>query len=118
MSNEYFDKSDMEKNKLMAVLAYLGILVVIPIIVEPNSKFVRHHANQGLILLIASFVYSVAMRISAVLLGWIPIIGPIILSLASLLGVVLVIFIILGIVNVIQGNAKELPIIGSYKILK
>ena len=118
MSNDYFDKADVEKNKLMAVLAYLGILVVIPIIVEPNSKFVRHHANQGLILLITSFVYSVAMRISAVLIGWIPIIGSIILSLASLIGIVLVVFIILGIVNVIQGNAKELPIIGSYRILK
>lgn len=118
MSNEYFDKADVEKNKLMAVLAYLGILVVIPIIVEPNSKFVRHHANQGLMLLITSVVYSVAMKILAVLLGWVPIIGSIILSLASLIGIVLLVFMVLGIINAVQGNAKELPIIGSYKILK
>lgn len=118
MSNDYFDKADVEKNKLMAVLAYLGILVVIPIIVEPNSKFVRHHANQGLMLLITSVVYSVAMKILAVLLGWVPIIGSIILSLASLIGIVLLVFMVLGIINAVQGNAKELPIIGSYRILK
>ena len=118
MSNEYFDKADVQKNRLMAVLAYLGILVIIPIIVEPNSKFVRHHANQGIILLMTSIIYSAVMKVLAVLVGWVPIIGSIILSLVSLIGVVLMIFIILGIVNAAQGNAKELPIIGKYRILK
>lgn len=118
MGNEYFDKTDVEKNRLMAVLSYLGILVVIPIIVEPNSKFVRYHANQGLILLIASAVYGAVMKILTLVVGWIPIIGSIIISLASLIGLVLFVFVILGIINAAQGNAKELPIIGSYRILK
>lgn len=33
--------------KLLAVLAYLGILVLIPILVAKEDKFVRFHANQG-----------------------------------------------------------------------
>jgi len=118
MGNEYFDKSDVEKNRLMAVLSYLGILVVIPIVVQPDSKFVRYHANQGLMLLIASAIYGVVTRILALVVGWIPIIGSIMISLISLIGLVLFVFAILGIVNAVQGNAKELPIIGSYRILK
>ena len=118
MGNEYFDQADVEKNKLMAVLSYLGILVVIPIIVAPDSKFVRYHANQGLLLLVTSAVYGVIARILSVVLGWIPIVGAIILGLFSLVGLVIFIFAILGIVNSVQGNAKELPIIGSYRILK
>lgn len=118
MGNEYFDKADIEKNRLMAVLSYIGILVVIPIVVEPNSRFVRHHANQGIILLITSVVYGALMKILGLMVGWIPVIGSITLSLVSLIGVVLFIFAILGIVNAAQGNAKELPIIGGYRILK
>ena len=118
MGNEYFDRTDVEKNKLMAVLSYLGILVVIPIIVAPDSKFVRYHANQGLMLLITSAVYGALMKILALVVSWIPIVGAIIVSLASLIGVVLFVFVILGVINAAQGKAKELPIIGGYRILK
>lgn len=118
MGNEYFDRADVEKNKLMAVLSYLGILVVIPIIVAPDSKFVRYHANQGLLLLITWAVYGVATKILTLVVGWIPIIGLIASALFSLIGLVIFILAILGIVNAVQGNAKELPIIGSYRILK
>lgn len=118
MGNEYFDQADVEKNKLMAVLSYLGILVVIPIIVAPDSKFVRYHANQGLLLLVTSAVYGVITRILTLVVGWIPVVGAIILMLFSLIGLVIFVFAILGIINAIQGNAKELPIIGSYRILK
>ena len=48
-----FDPRDIEQNKLMAILAYLGILVIIPILAAKESKFARFHSNQGLILLIA-----------------------------------------------------------------
>lgn len=115
---EYFDHADVEKNRLMAVLSYLGILVIIPILVTPDSKFVRFHANQGVILLIASLVYGAINRILGFVIGWIPIVGGIIVSLWSLIGVILFIFAILGIINAAQGKGKELPVIGSYRILK
>lgn len=115
---EYFDQADIEKNRLMAVLSYLGILVIIPILVTPDSKFVRFHANQGLLLFIASLVFGALDKILKVLLGWIPVVGSVILSVYSLIGLVLFIFAILGIVNAAQGKGKELPIIGTYRILK
>lgn len=45
---DQFDKADVEQNKVMAILAYFGILVLIPILAAKDSKFARFHANQGL----------------------------------------------------------------------
>lgn len=115
---EYFDQTDIQKNRLMAVLSYIGILVLVPILVTPDSKFVRFHANQGLLLFISSLVYGALGKILKVLLGWIPMVGSILLSVYSLIGLVLFIFAILGIINAAQGKGKELPIIGTYRILK
>ena len=50
------DPADFEKNKIFAILAYLGILVLIPILAAKDSPFAKYHANQGLVLLIGSFV--------------------------------------------------------------
>ena len=52
---------DVESNKAMAVLSYLGILVLVPLVGAKNSPFARFHTNQGLILCIATILYSVAM---------------------------------------------------------
>ena len=60
-----FDKNDIEQNRVMAILAYLGILVIIPIAAAKNSKFATYHANQGLILLIAEFILSAATSVSS-----------------------------------------------------
>ena len=35
----------------MAILAYFGILVLIPILAAKDSKFARFHANQGLLFM-------------------------------------------------------------------
>ena len=47
-----YDPQDIEENKFMAILAYFGILVIIPILAAKDSKFARFHSNQGLILCI------------------------------------------------------------------
>ena len=48
-----FEQEDINQNKVMAVLAYIGILVLVPLLAAPNSKYARYHANQGLLLFIA-----------------------------------------------------------------
>ena len=116
-------QQDVEQNKVMAVLAYLGILVLIPILAAKESKFARFHANQGLILLITGVATGVAYSIfvpvvikiesfiSYVLAG---IVG-IALGLAWLLLLVLA---IIGIINAVKGEFKQLPLIGQFQILK
>ena len=53
MSQENFtaDPQDVQANKVMAILAYFGLLVFVPLFAAKESRFARFHTNQGLILL-------------------------------------------------------------------
>jgi uncharacterized membrane protein len=114
-----FDPADIQQNKIMAIFAYIGILVLIPILAAPNSKFARFHANQGLVLLIVDVAVGVVTSVLGVILGFIPVVGALIVALISAaLGILLLVLMILGIVNAANGQAKELPLIGSFRLLK
>ncbi len=97
---------DINTNRIFAVLSYLGFLFIVPLIAVPNSKYARFHANQGLVLFIAELISSVLYMIPFV--GWIA---------GAAASVLLTVMSVVGIVNAIQGRAKELPVIGKYKIL-
>ena len=85
----------------MAVVAY--ILFFIPLLTESkNDPFVMFHVKQGLVLLITGVAVSI--------LGMIPILG----LLALPLNLVLFVLWIMGILNALNGEKKELPIIGQY----
>lgn len=105
-TNEAFDTQDIEKNKTISGLAY--IIFFLPLLVCPDSRFGRYHANQALILFIVSIGGSIVLSI-------IPIIGWLLLPVFS---IAIMVFAILGLVNGISGKAKELPIIGRFRLLK
>ena len=111
---EEFDPEDIEKNKLMGILAYIHILVLIPIFAAKDSKFARLHANQGLVLFIAAVIFEILMGA----LSWIPIVNIIIFIIGGLGHLCWLALVIIGILNVANGKAKELPIIGKFRILK
>lgn len=120
-----FDKADIEQNKVMAILSYFGILVFIPIFAAKDSKFARYHANQGLALFIALFGWWIVDYILTMLLRSLLWRGLGLWEIYSLCGTVLnlvyIVFTVLaviGIINALNGKAKELPVIGKYKILK
>ena len=113
------DPKDAEDNKIMGILAYLGILVLVPIFAAKESPFARYHANQGLILLIATFaIYFVVAILSAVFLAISYALVAITGILYTLLWIVVLVYAIIGIINVTKGEMKELPFIGKFKILK
>lgn len=97
-----------EKNVGMAVLCYIWILVIVPLLTDAkNDPFVKFHVKQGLVFLIASIIAGVADMILAV----VPIIGWL---LIMVIWVSLFIIWIMGIINAVNGQEKELPIIGKY----
>ncbi len=110
-----FDPQDITNNKVMAILAYFGILVLIPIFAAKESKFARFHANQGLILFIAGIaiyiVQTIFYSIFSLRLWWL------ISTVVGIIGLVIFVLAIVGIVNAAQGKAKELPLVGNFKIL-
>ncbi|MBQ1317681.1 MAG: hypothetical protein IIY46_09410 [Lachnospiraceae bacterium] len=109
-----FDPRDVAANKAMGVFAYLGILVLIPLLGAKNSPYARFHANQGLSLAICEIVISMVLRV----LGRIPYLGWIFSIIGSLVGIACLVLAIMGIVNGANGRAKELPIVGKLHILQ
>ena len=102
------DAADAEKNKGVAIVGYLGILWLIPMLTAKDSPFAMYHANQGLVLF-------VCFDIAFVVLWVIPILGWI---LAPIVGLVRIVFMIMGMINASQGVKKPLPMIGGIQILK
>ena len=107
------DPKDAQDNKLMGILAYLGILFLVPYFAAKESPFARFHANQGCVL----FILTIAIGIIVQVIAYIPIIRWLSLIL-SLLYIVIFVFAVLGIINAAKGEMKELPFIGKYRILK
>ncbi len=113
-STSEFDPNDIQQNKVMAILAYLSWLVLIPLLAAKGSKFARYHCNQGIVLAIAEIIAWVIFGI----LSDIPYVGWIFVVLNSLISLVCLVFTVIGIINAANGKAKELPVIGKFNILK
>lgn len=118
------EASDIQNNKTMGILAYLGILVLIPIFSARESKFARYHANQGLVLALAEVAFGIIYAIitsilTAVLLStgawgaW-----SAITTILGLLWLAFLVLAIIGIVNAVNGRCKPLPVIGHITLLK
>ena len=105
MCQRQFDPAD-EKNKVMAGLSY--ILFFLPLIACPDSKFGRFHANQALLLLILAIAGNIILTIIPVI-GWI---------LLPFFGILVFVLFLIGLINGLSGKAKELPVIGKYRLLK
>jgi len=114
-----FDPDDVATNKIFAIFAYLGPLVLITIFGASNSRYARFHASQGVNLLVCEIIYSIAY---AVLVGVFMTIaysvGHVVSSILVIVNIGFLVLSIMGIINVIQGKAKELPLIGKLEILK
>lgn len=113
-----FSADDVQKNKGMAILAYIGILVLIPLFAAKDSKFARYHTNQGLVLLIVNIAYGILSGVIGALFGRLFFPLTMIPGIFRLLSLAILALMVLGIVNAAKGLAKELPIIGRYKVLK
>lgn len=124
-----YDAKDIADNKFMAVLAYFGILVLIPWFAAPQSKFARFHAKQGITLLILDAAYIVL----SIILNMIQItqteyiLGipyeikttPWFISLLLfLISIPIAVLAIIGIINAAKGQVKKLPIIGKLSPIK
>jgi len=113
-----YTAEDINQNKTMAILAYFGPLVLIPIFAAKGSKYARFHSNQGLVLFLALIAYNIIEGIlSSILLA----ISWSLYFLTTILGLVSIVFAVLaiiGIINASKGKAKELPVIGKIKLLK
>ncbi len=91
----------------LAIVAYLGPLVIISYMMGRPDSFVRYHTKQGAVLL---GLWVVVHVLSSLLI-------PTMFFLWQLLGIVnLGVFAlaVIGIVHVVQNQTKPLPLIGTW----
>lgn len=94
--------SSQNNHTILAAIAYIGPLVIASYLMGKDNEFVKFHTKQGfvvfgievLVWILGSMMYGFWMIMSLI-------------NLATL------ILSIIGIVNAVQGQKKELPIIGS-----
>ena len=88
--------------KPYALLSYLSILCIIPLILMKDNKFALFHARQGLVI----FVVELAIG----LVGVVPIFGWLILFFGTILCGVLS---LIGIIQVLKGLYWRMPVISD-----
>jgi len=96
-SSRQHKDSEVLEGKIFAVLAYLSILCIIPLIMKKENDFVLFHGKQGLVI----FVGEVAIFISSIIFPWLFKAGMFILFVLSFL----------GIIAVLKGQYLKLPIV-------
>lgn len=127
-----YTKKDVENNKGMAILSYIGPLALIPYFKGKNSKYAYYHAIQGMNLLLIWICYTIL----AALLYMIKvtkscdhILGGIITNCVKvtpwwikfpvdIIGLVLFALSVIGVVYALTGKAKKLPIVDKVNIIK
>jgi len=89
-------------NKL-ALMSYIGPLCLIPILTKEKDEFVKFHVGQGLILFICELTTWIILSVI-----------PFLWFLSNFFGLLWFVLIIIGIMNVVNGQRKKLPLIGDF----
>jgi len=95
----------------MGILSYLGILALIPYLVKDQTPFVRAHAVRGINLLLLEVIAWVAVGV----FSWVPVLDGI---LSAVVGLASFALSLIGIINVANKDDKDLPFIGSIRLIK
>jgi uncharacterized membrane protein len=112
------DAEDAEKNKIFGILAYLGILWLVPWLAAKDSPFAKYHANQGFVLFLLEIVIWIALFVVNIVLAMLPGGLGFIGAIFGLLYLVPLALLIYGIFNALFGKCVPLPVIGGIKLLK
>jgi fumarate reductase subunit D len=90
-------------SQIMAAMSYLGILALVPLVINGRDPYVGFHARQGLILWI--------WEVLAVFSLAIPVVGRIFFQISSMICFILS---VAGLLSVLLGKAWKLPIVGNW----
>lgn len=85
------------KHRILALLSYLGVLVIIPLIFGRKIAFIQYHARQGVALL--------GLWVIGIFSFYVP-------FLPWAIVFIILVETLIGLVNVITHREKHLPIIG------
>ncbi len=101
-----FDAETNRRARISSALGYLFFFV--PMTMHPESKFARYHANQSLILMIW-------MTGGLMLCAMIPYIGPFLMIIAAVSGVLCG---LRGMLCALRCQAKHIPLLGKLVLIE
>jgi uncharacterized membrane protein len=97
------------------VLSYLGLLALIPLLVERDDSEVQWHAKHGLVLLVAEVVVLIGLSIiNLVVSSVIPVFGCIGCLLPAAVLIAIVVLHVLCIVNGVKGERFKVPWLSDF----
>lgn len=94
--------SHVEEGKTMAIIAYLwwvGLLIAFIMNSDKKNAFAKFHIRQALLLTL--------IGIAGMFVFWIPFIG-------WALAIALLVLCVMGLISAINGQEKEVPVLGKY----
>jgi uncharacterized membrane protein len=124
-------RQDVSEGAFLAAIGYFGVLCLIPLLLQPNNKYSRYHAKQGLVL----FAAEVVLGVGGVILFWlthlifglilihIPVLGEFLNFIINvlvfwvfwgILGVGSFAFSVIGAYNAWGGNLWQMPLLWYY----
>lgn len=96
---------------VMLILSYLGILALVPLLVEKDDPEVQWHAKQGLVLLGSWIVLHIVLAI----LYSFPFLGMFLgCAVAPLLWLVILVIHIVAMIKALEGKRFIIPVISDY----
>ena len=128
-----YTKKDIEENKGMAILSYIGPLALIPYFKAKDSKYAYYHALQGMNLLVIWIVYTIMAAILyqikvttscehsavfGVITNCVKVTPWWIKFPLDIIGLLLFALSIIGIVYALTGKAKKLPLVDKVNVIK
>lgn len=94
---------------IFLVLAYLGILCLIPLLAKKDDSEVQWHAKNGLALFIAELIW-VAIRIALIFIH-VPFLGCGMAAVGCIVWIGFLVLSIMGIIKAVNGQRFRIPII-------
>jgi uncharacterized membrane protein len=109
-----------DSDNLLAILSYLGILVLVPYLINQDKKneFIAYHVKQGIVLAIAGLLLMAVRWMlpggGYMYWGFYGTGGSWLFALVGLVQLGILVLAVIGILNVLQGQKKQLPVLGKY----
>jgi fumarate reductase subunit D len=109
------EKKTKTENLAMGILSYLFILCLIPFFTKKDDEFVYFHAKQGLVLCGTEIAAWIIMSIITAILisSWSIFLLSLWRIISTLVSLGFTALSIIGIIYVVQGEKKNLPLIGK-----
>ena len=104
-----------DNSQLCAILSYLLIGIIWYLVDDKlkKSDFAKFHVKQSIILIIFAIIWSMIFAVLPVIISFN--LGTYAIWLIyQLVSIIPLVFVIIGIINALNSQKKELPIIGEY----